>query len=262
MGTGNHGATLGIMTENINSLLFVLRSAGFGLTVLMLDTLSNSALPATILIDDFPGTGGVPSGWTLNVGTGTVSHANSIVTINNDGGFTPTVIGQESALFNPQGTTTVLLTEIAGINGEGGGPSVGSGGNRFSWRLEEDGALDAIMGLSSAPGTSTFFSLPAILGYAGGDLDVTLSMDAAGFRVTTATGYDSGAVTWVTAFGGAFDLSTLGTSVRPGLGAVAPTLTAEIRVDRVVLSTVPIPATVWMFGSALGILGWLRRIAE
>lgn len=34
----------------------------------------------------------------------------------------------------------------------------------------------------------------------------------------------------------------------------------EIR-GQVNISAVPIPATVWMFGSALGVLGWLRRRA-
>jgi hypothetical protein len=34
---------------------------------------------------------------------------------------------------------------------------------------------------------------------------------------------------------------------------------ALIAVDNINLQAVPIPATVWLFGSGLGLLGWIRR---
>jgi hypothetical protein len=250
----------------MNRFLFVLRRVGFGIVVLLptflLHAHSNSALAATILIDDFPGTGGIPSGWSLVVGTGTISHSGSIVTINNDGGATPTNIGHDATLFNPQGTTTVFVTEIVSIDGEGGGSILGFGGTFLGVRLEGDGTLQAFMGLSPAPEDLTRFFFPTVSGYSGGAIDMTLFMDTAGFRVSTDTGYDSGAVTWATASGGVFDLSTLGPAVRPGItAALAPSLLGEISFDRVMVSTVPIPAAVWLFGSALGLLGWMRRKA-
>ena len=30
-------------------------------------------------------------------------------------------------------------------------------------------------------------------------------------------------------------------------------------IDNIVVSTIPIPAAVWLFGSGLGLLGWMRR---
>jgi hypothetical protein len=63
------------------------------------------------------------------------------------------------------------------------------------------------------------------------------------------------------AFDSSFDLTTLGTSVAAQIAAVGsnPVVPASIGVDRITLTTVPIPAAVWMFGSALGLLGWMRR---
>jgi hypothetical protein len=34
---------------------------------------------------------------------------------------------------------------------------------------------------------------------------------------------------------------------------------ADLAMDNIVVSTVPIPAAVWLFGSGLGLLGWFRR---
>jgi hypothetical protein len=38
-----------------------------------------------------------------------------------------------------------------------------------------------------------------------------------------------------------------------------PTSGGQNGIDDIVISTVPVPATVWLFGSALVVLGWLRR---
>jgi hypothetical protein len=38
-------------------------------------------------------------------------------------------------------------------------------------------------------------------------------------------------------------------------------LSAAVAVDNILVSTVPIPAAVWLFASGLGLLGWMRRKA-
>jgi len=49
------------------------------------------------------------------------------------------------------------------------------------------------------------------------------------------------------------------------IGAVCgadPGCSSEVFVDNVSVNVVPIPAAAWLFGSALGLLGWIRRKAS
>ena len=50
-----------------------------------------------------------------------------------------------------------------------------------------------------------------------------------------------------------YDLSNTGTP-----GVTNPSLAGEQLVEILPLASVPIPTTVWLFGSALGLLGWIR----
>jgi len=63
--------------------------------------------------------------------------------------------------------------------------------------------------------------------------------------------------------------TTLGPDVSKGVtlqfGAITgavPGSFAELFVDDVSINVVPVPAAVWLFGSALGLLGWIRRKAS
>jgi hypothetical protein len=46
-----------------------------------------------------------------------------------------------------------------------------------------------------------------------------------------------------------------------GIGAYSSPISAggTLFIDNIIVSTVPIPATVWLFGSGLAMLGWMKR---
>jgi hypothetical protein len=230
------------------------------MVIIAITLFSNSAVAATVILDDnFLGTGGVPAGWVRAMGSLAISHSGSIVTIQNND-ILPTVI-RSNTTYNPQGTRTILVTEVSGTADNGGSLGIASVGS-FNVILRSDGSLNALATLGGPSGVLPEYFLTTVSGYTGGALDVTMEIFDAGFKVATDTGYESSEISWVTAFGGSFNLSTLGSSVSAQLAAVGsnPVLPAEISVDRITLTTVPIPAAAWLFGSALGMLVCMRKM--
>jgi len=90
-------------------------------------------------------------------------------------------------------------------------------------------------GISLVAGTDYWFAIAA---------DTTLDPDDDWF--------------WVGDSNGSNDLLAEGDA----LGAAANWFLQNDRTQYFVLSTVPIPATFWLFGSALGLLDWMRRKAN
>ena len=111
---------------------------------------------------------------------------------------------------------------------------------------------DCSMAMEST--TEDTFSLHSFDGYA---LDYSLS----DYKVLEVTGFFEGGGTVVTSFPIILDTFQLfdvnwDSLVRVEFDNLGPGPSA---VDNIVVSTVPIPAAVWLFGSGLGLLGWIRR---
>jgi hypothetical protein len=229
------------------------------LFVLLLGVAANSAAQATtIFVDDFPGSGGVPSGWSVVAGSGTVSHASSIVTIDNSGFLPPTVIRSTFA-FDPQpqqfrvvAAYASILDPDVGIN-EGGFFGITGLTDAFNIRLDDSGSLEATWN-QGGPAVAAY-GMPSLPTYAGGAVTLDLLISSSGFQLTSA-GYDSGFISWLAAYGGLHELADVGSSAQLNLGSGRFTTSS---LDSISAALVPLPAAAWLFGGALGIFGWLRR---
>ncbi|MBN1552934.1 hypothetical protein JW979_15780 [bacterium] len=74
----------------------------------------------TFLDDDFDGnSGGVPSGWSINFGTGSVVEHDSVVTITDNASGNIMIIYDASS-FNPQGEVSTIVTNVDVLSASGG----------------------------------------------------------------------------------------------------------------------------------------------
>jgi hypothetical protein len=146
-----------------------------------------------------------------------------------DGGWTPGNLGGAAT-----GNTSDIALDWGSVAGDGTLTMKYDGGSSVTFSLH---SLDFLAGsLSASAGTIE------VTGYyaGGGSLATTLTASSAGF-VWDSTVFDA---SW------------------SGLGRVefaASGLDSLAALDNLVVTAVPIPAAIWLFGSALAGLGWIRR---
>ncbi|MDB4307867.1 VPLPA-CTERM sorting domain-containing protein, partial [Gammaproteobacteria bacterium] len=122
----------------------------------------------------------------------------------------------------------------------GGGASNGT----FTWQPSSTTTLTQVNGNGF-----DLLSLDFMLNAAASPYEVTGYFQS-GATISTSLSGDGAAFTWDSAF---FD------SGWTNLVAVEFVSNDLQAIDNIVIATVPIPAAVWLFGSALAGLGWMRR---
>lgn len=176
---------------------------------------------ATIVFDDhFDGdSGGMPAGWSLLLGTGSVVEEGTTVTITNEIGNPDdgTIIGSDSAIDPSVGTITII-TDIAGTSGQ-----VGSGVGSLpdpscfivTVRLS-DGRIEAAGW--DAEGGLQYGDVGYLSGYTGGPIRLTVVLGAMAFSISTdSPPFSSGWIDY-TAFFPTFTREDLGSSAKAILG--------------------------------------------
>ena len=128
------------------------------------------------------------------------------------------------------------------------GTGVLSEGNILDWNLLIDNGLDTFQFTSD-----NSRQLVGGQGLTATGSDLLFDFDVSGPRASL-FGFDSSNNTWCVeqaGCGGSYREYVMVNGVR----------TSELRTGVVVIgSVIPVPAAAWLFGSALGLLGWLRRI--
>jgi hypothetical protein len=166
---------------------------------------AGNAIAATVVFDEgFLGTGTVPSGWITEgagVGSASLGYANGYFSMSTcalvpgcgpPGPSAPSVLRNTAATFDPTvaGTTVTITSSIVSFTGSTNVMGVGTSGNDIGFGISSTGNLRVSTSFGS---TSRQTGLnTTIPGYGGGPIDVTLEVNASGYRVTTNTGYDSG----------------------------------------------------------------------
>jgi len=93
-------------------------------------------------------------------------------------------------------------------------------------------------------------------------LDASSLYNLSGALTLTGTKAGGGTVSQVLNLDGnisSYNVTGLGLVTSLDLSYDGATFSAPYDIDNINLNVVPIPAAVWLFGSALGMLGWLRR---
>ena len=174
--------------------------------------------------------------------------------------------------FAPVNAALVTFEEFSALSGQNVG-SVSSGGFTFVGEhsllvLDEDPSDGTFVWAVNAPGSTTTMTISRDDGAAfdlhsldlqgfGGDFTI-LGYNALNELVAMAEPFPAD---WSTiGFNGAWNnISTLVIEDSVfSFGALMPT-TAGIRLDNFSATAVPLPAAVWLFGSALAGLGWRSR---
>jgi len=190
-----------------------------------------------------------------------------------DGSHISGILGPTTAIFDWDGTTLTSTGTFTAVNALGGSP--------FSPTVIGEQITNLTIdttGTGSAGGTSAYTCIegtfvPSVGGnFCGGYtfganfLDESTTVWGPGLSVSQTLGGDD-----VVAFGGPrtiseYDFGTI--TLISGSNTLAPGTIFSIGNgigvgnpggDALTFQVVPVPAAVWLFGSALGLLGWARR---
>jgi len=253
-GAGNFTQTGG--TNTIAAILAIAANAGSSGTY----SLQGGALSA----------GSITNKGTLNFSAGTLAGAiDNTGNLNLSGGGTRTL---NDAVLN-NGTVDVAGGTSATFNGlfsgagaiTGGGTSTFNGGfNPGNSPAEVNIAGDAVLGAANTlqielAGLTAGSQYDRVNVAGDAWLDGTLDIDFyGGFNPVAGNSFD---IIFASVLHGSFG-TTLLPNLDPGLlwdlqYLLNPTSTDVVRLS--VVAAVPVPAAAWLFGAALGLLGWMKR---
>ncbi len=162
-------------------------------------------------------------------------------------------------VLSSQGTDTGSLHRLLqdwaegdqpGLGFAGGQPSAAVGDNDVTWTVTGLGSTWTSAGADFVPGASASAALPVIVLPAATPIPVSFS-DAG--MVSDVQGWVDGS------FGNSGWILT-GSSTISNVRKLASreAVSGQPQLS-VTYNVIPVPAAVWLFGSALGLLGWLRR---
>lgn len=193
-----------------------------------------------------------PAGWTYTVDQGNPSvaletSATSSVRLSVANDLTTRIMSTGLPLIDLQSAESITLTVAidamsnSSINVQAGFVDDISFANSFNGvLLQLSGEVLRLacvrQGIGSNTGVGPVASLPALVGYGGGPVTITVVMSSGGYRVTADFGgYDSGFRAWSTYTNG-FDLSALGAS---NVAYLQSSLAGSVDFDRIAVSTCP-----------------------
>jgi hypothetical protein len=218
-----------------------------GLSLVTLSPVVLQPVSATIVFDDhFEGnSGGMPAGWFLAFGTGSVVESGTVVDLL----YGKVVISSDSVLDPSVGTVSIVL-QIAGVAGTAmAGTGFGSENCHFGVLLQvTDGQVYIVS--QDAEGGEQNYTAGYLNGYTGGALLVTLQMGPAAFRISTDSPlFDSGDILYTAVFP-TFTRADLGSAAQLFLvNDVEPSETGSSSFDRLTVDVAaPTPVEDPSFG--------------
>jgi hypothetical protein len=171
-----------------------------GLFMVCLLLAAPQPVSATIVFDDhFDGeSGGMPAGWFLAFGTGSVVEWGTVVDLLDS----KVVIGSDSSV-DPSVGTVSLVVQVAGASGAAG---AGAGfftsdlASHFGFLLDvSDGQV--YISAEDAEGGEQNYIAGYLSGYTGGPICVTLELGPTAFRISTdSPPFDSGSIQYADVF--------------------------------------------------------------
>ncbi len=171
-------------------------AAGFSVVCLLLA--APQPVSATIVFDDhFDGnSGGMPAGWYLSFGTGTVVESGTVVSLL----YSKVVIASDAVLDPSAGAVSINLqiAEVTGTAMAGGG--FASGSSHFGVLIGvTDGEVSVIS--QDEEGGEQNYVAGYLSGYTGAPIGVTLELGPTTFRVSTdSPPFDSGDILYTAVF--------------------------------------------------------------
>jgi len=208
----------------------------------------------TVFDDDFPGSGGMPPGWTLHnvlAPAPAVSYGSSLLTL-----LVPSTILTAGDLASDVvfaiGTETTVTGKIASMNSTTQA-ILGVGiGDYSTARVVVGVATTGEFWISTRKSATNYtYWGPILAGYTGGSIELTATMNGSGIRVTTNTGYDSGILPWATVSPvSGFQYSDLGSSTKAAI-QYGMFDNYDVNLDRITISTGDVPVGTGEFVSNL-----------
>lgn len=200
--------------------------------VSLLSTTPQAGLATTVFDDHFTGnSGGVPAGWSIVLGAGSVVEDGTTVTLGQD----IVAIGSD-AVLDPSSGTVTIETDITGIAGQIASGLVVPGEFPVTFFICEirtaDGRIEVTGG--DVVGGMQSYNLGKLTGYAGGPVRLTVNLGPTSFSVSTdSPQFSSGPIEYAKAFATFTreDLGTAGSVVLMDYEDPGSSVVDRVRVD-------------------------------